>query len=163
MRWKSTTNRAREASVAAGLRASSKFYGFLWSVREELFDDAFQDELIAAYEPRGQEPCAPAMLAMVMLLQRYTGLSDAAAVDQAENDQRWQLVLGTLGAQRAPFGQGSLVRFRAKAIAHDLDKKLVDRTVELAKQTKKFGWKQLRVALDSSPLEGAGRVEIRGT
>ena len=159
MRWKSATNRAREKAAVAALRPSSKFYGFLWSIREELFDDAFQDELIAAYEPRGQEPCPPALLAMVMLLQRYAGLSDAAAVDQAENDQRWKLVLGTLGKKQAPFGQGSLVRFRAKAIAHDLDKKLVDRTIELAKKTKKFGWKQLRVALDSSPLEGAGRVE----
>src|SRR5262249_38756365 len=30
---------------------------------------------------------------------------------------------------------------------------------ELAKRTGKFGWQKLRVALDSSPLEGAGRVE----
>ena len=159
MRWKPSANRIREQAVADGLRRSSKFYVFLWSIREELFDDAFQDELSTAYEPRGQEPCPPAQLAMVMLLQRYTGLSDAAAVDAAENDQRWQLVLSTLGKKRAPFGQGSLVRFRSRAIAHDLDKKLVDRTVELAKRTKKFGWQKLRVALDSSPLEGAGRVE----
>jgi hypothetical protein len=44
-------------------------------------------------------------------------------------------------------------------IGHDLDRKLVDRTVELARKTNRFGWKQLRVALDSSPLDGAGRVE----
>ena len=159
MRWKTAAGRSRETLVAEGLRRASKFYVFLWSIREELFDDEFQAELIAAYDPRGQEPCPPAMLAMVMLLQRYTGLSDAAAVDEAENDLRWQLVLGTLGKRRAPFGQGSLVRFRARSIAHDLDKKLVDRTVELAKTTKRFGWKLLRVAFDSSPLEGAGRVE----
>ena len=159
MRWILPSNSARETAVAGGLRRASKFYVFLWRVREELFDEAFQEELAAAYEPRGQDPCPPAMLAMVTLLQRYTGLGDAGAVDQAENDQRWQLVLGTLGKERAAFGQGSLVRFRAKLIAHDLDKRLVDRTVELAKRTKLFGWKQLRVALDSSPLEGAGRVE----
>lgn len=159
MRWIPPSSSAREKALAGGLRRASKFYVFLWSVRTELFDDAFQEELCAAYEPRGQEPCPPAMLAMAMLLQRYTGLGDAAAVDQAENDQRWRLVLGTLGKKRAPFGQGSLVRFRAKAIAHDLDRRLVDRTVELAKTTKLFGWKQLRVALDASPLEGAGRVE----
>lgn len=159
MRWKPTLNPARERAVAERLRRSSKFYLFLWSVREELFDEEFQDELIAAYSPRGQDPCPPAMLAMVMLLQRFDGLSDADAVDEAENDQRWQLVLGTLGAKRAPFGQGSLVRFRMRAIEHDLDKKLVDRTVELAKRSKKYGWKHLKVALDSSPLEGAGRVE----
>jgi transposase len=44
-------------------------------------------------------------------------------------------------------------------VAHDLDKKLVDRTVELAKKSGNFGWKKLRVAIDSSPLQGAGRVE----
>lgn len=159
MRWKTSTHRVREKAVAEGLRRASKFYVFLWSIREELFNDAFQDELIAAYDPRGQEPCPPAMLAMVNLLQRYSGLSDAAAVDEAENDQRWRLVLGTLGKKRAPFGQGSLVRFRARAVEHDLDRKLVDRTVELAKATKTFDWRKLRVAFDSSPLEGAGRVE----
>ncbi|MCR9075564.1 MAG: transposase, partial [bacterium] len=88
---------------------------------------------------------------MVCLLQRYDGLSDADAVDSAENDRRWQLVLGTLGRDEAPFGQGTLVRFRTRMITHDLDKKLVDRTVELAKKTGGFGWKNVRVALDSSP------------
>jgi hypothetical protein len=32
-------------------------------------------------------------------------------------------------------------------------------TVELARSTGKFGWQKLKVALDSSPLKGAGRVE----
>jgi len=159
MRWKPSVKREVETAVADALRRRSRFYVFLWSIRGELFEGGFEDELIAAYEPRGQEPCPPAMLAMVMLLQRYAGLSDADAVEAAENDRRWQLVLGTLGKTASPFGQGSLVRFRARAIAHDLDKKLVDRTVELAKKTKKFGWQKLRVVFDSSPLEGAGRVE----
>jgi hypothetical protein len=161
MRWHFSTGRqlAVEAAVAAKLRAASKFYRFLWELREELFDDEFQRELMAVYEPRGQQPCPPAMLAMVNLLQRYEGLSDADAVEAAENDRRWRLVLGTIGDEQAPFGQGSLVRFRMRMIEHDLDRKLVDRTVELAKRTKKFGWQHLRAALDSSPLRGAGRVE----
>lgn len=145
--------------MAARLRRSSRFYKFLWEVRTELFGDGFEDELLDSYRPRGQDPCPPALLAMVCLLQRYDGLSDADAVDAAENDRRWQLVLGTLGRDEAPFGQGTLVRFRTRMIAHDLDKKLVDRTVELAKKTGGFGWKGVRVALDSSPLHGAGRVE----
>lgn len=149
----------REEKVAAKLRKASAFYRFLWEVRGELFSSEFQDELWKSYQPRGQEPCPPALLAMVLLLQRYDGVSDADAVDAAENDRRWQLVLGILGSDQAPFGQGTLVRFRVRAIANDLDKKLVDRTVELAKKTGGFGWKQLRIALDSSPLHGAGRVE----
>ena len=158
MRWSPKASEA-EKKVAAKLRKASAFYRFLWEVRNELFDAEFQDELAASYQPRGQDPCPPALLAMVMLLQRYDGLSDADAVDAAENDRRWQLVLGTLGLDQAPFGQGTLVRFRFRAISNDLDKRLVDRTVELAKNTGGFGWKQLRVALDSSPLNGAGRVE----
>jgi len=47
-------------------------------------------------------------------------------------------------------------------MAHDLDRKLVDRTVELAKRSGTFGWKKLRVALDSSPLQGAGESKTRG-
>jgi hypothetical protein len=158
MRWNPKTSEA-EKKVAAKLRRASAFYRFLWSIRGELFASEFQDTLAASYQPRGQDPCPPALLAMVMLLQRYEGLSDADAVEAAENDRRWQLVLGTLGQERAPFGQGTLVRFRLRAVANDLDKRLVDRTVELAKRTGGFGWKQLRVALDSSPLHGAGRVE----
>jgi hypothetical protein len=159
MHWKPSVDKKREKAVAERLRRSSKFYRFLWEIRGQLFADGFEDELIASYQPRGQDPCPPALLAMVMLLQRYEGLSDARAVDAAENDRRWQLVLGTLGDDKAPFGQGSLVRFRMRVIAHDLDKKLLDRTVELAKKTGAFGWQKLRVSLDSSPLQGAGRVE----
>src|SRR5256885_3126362 len=158
MRW-TPRRTAAEEKVASKLRAASKFYRFLWAIREELFADGFEDELGRSYKPRGQDPCPPALLAMVVLLQRYDGLSDADAVDAAENDRRWQLVLGILGCDQAPFGQGTLVRFRMRAISNDLDKKLVDRTVELAKKTGGFGWKQLRIALDSSPLHGVGRVE----
>jgi hypothetical protein len=158
MRW-NVKKTPREREVAARLRAASKFYRFLWEIREELIADGFEDLLLESYQPRGQDPCPPAMLAMVLLLQRYEGLSDADAVEAAENDRRWQLVLGTLDQQTAGFGQGSLVRFRTRMVAHDLDKKLVDRTVELAKKSGGFGWQKLRVALDSSPLHGAGRVE----
>ncbi len=159
MRWNPPSKSAGEQAVANRLRPSSKFYRFLWEIRGELFADGFEEELIAAYRPRGQDPCPPALLAMVMLLQRYEGLSDADAVDAAENDLRWQLVLGTLGQDKAPFGQGSLVRFRVRSAHHDLDRKLVERTVALAKKSGRFGWQKLRAALDSSPLEGAGRVE----
>jgi hypothetical protein len=161
LRWTFSTGArlAAEQKLVAKLRAGSKFYRFLFEVRDELFDDEFQDVLAGAFDPRGQEPVAPAFVAMVNLLQRYTGLGDRDAVETAENDRRWQAILGTLGSDEAGFGQGSLVRFRVRMAEHDLDKKLVERTIEIAKRTKKFGWKNLKAVLDSSPLEGAGRVE----
>ena len=145
--------------MAAVLHRAGKFYVFLRTVRAELFDDAFQAELAAVYQPRGTAPLPGALLAMVTLLQAYDQVSDAEAVVAARVDQRWQLVLGCLGTTAAPFSQGALVKFRERMIAHDLDRKLLDRTVALAKQTGRFGWQALRAALDSSPLVGAGRVE----
>jgi hypothetical protein len=148
-----------EARVAQMLHRVGKFYVFLREVRAELFDEAFQAQLAAAYQPRGTAPLPAALLAMVTLLQAYDQIGDAEAVVAAQVDQRWQLVLGCLGARKAPFSQGVLVKFRQRMIAHDLDQQLLDRTVALAKRTGRFGWQALRAALDSSPLVGAGRVE----
>jgi hypothetical protein len=148
-----------EARVAATLHRIGKFYVFLRTVRAELFDEAFQAELAAVYHPRGTAPLPAGLLAMVTVLQAYDQVGDAEAVVAAALDPRWQLVLGCLGMTKAPFSQGALVTFRERMIAHELDQKLLDRTVALAKQTGRFGWQALRAALDSSPLIGAGRVE----
>lgn len=148
-----------ETTLVGRLRRSGKFYVFLRSIRHELFDEAFQAELAAVYRPRGTRPIPPALLAMVLLLQAYDQVGDAEAVENATVDLRWQLVLNCLGATRAPFSQGVLVAFRTRLIAHDLDKRLLDKTVALAKARGGFGWQHLRAALDSSPLLGAGRIE----
>ena len=86
MHWKPPVGSAREERVAKRLRASSKFYRFLWEIRHELFGGGFEEQLIAAYQPRGQSLCSPVMLVMVMLFQRYEGISDVDVVDVAEND-----------------------------------------------------------------------------
>jgi hypothetical protein len=151
---------AHERNVAKRLHRIGTLYVFLREIRHELFAASFAAELAKAYKkPRGTAPLPPALLAMVTLLQAYDQVGDAEAVVTASMDKRWQLVLGTLGEDEAPFSQGSLVLFRERLLAHDLDRKLVSRTVELAKASGKFGWQQLRAALDSSPLLGAGRVE----
>jgi Transposase DDE domain len=64
-----------------------------------------------------------------------------------------------MGAQEPPFSKGTLVGFRRRLIESGLDRRLIERTVELAARTKGFGARALRAALDSSPLWGAGRVE----
>jgi len=74
-------------------------------------------------------------------------------------DRRWQLVLDCMGAEEPPFSKGTLVGFRKRLVERDLDRRLVERTVEVAARTKGFGARALRAALDSSPLWGAGRVE----
>ena len=142
-----------------------KLLGFLRLHRHELFDDAFQDELAAMYRATGAGKAArpPAMMAMAMLVQGYLGMSDAEMIELTVVDLRVQMVLGCLGAEEPPFSQGALQEFRERLIAADLDRRVLERTVELAKATKAFDYRKLpttlRVAIDSSPLEGAGRVE----
>jgi len=160
IRWTCPTElSAEEQRVARALHRIGRFYVFLREIRGELFDEVFQAELATVYQPRGTAPVPPALLAMVTLLQAYDQVGDADAVVTAQMDKRWQLVLGGLGATEAPFSQGVLVTFRERMIAHDLDRKLLTRTIELAKRTGKFGWQRLQAALDSSPLLGAGRIE----
>jgi len=159
IRWKPPIELSpKEQRIAKVLKRVGKFYVFLREIRHELFDEEFQAELATAYEPRGTEPLPAALLAMVTLLQAYDQTGDADAVVTAQMDGRWQLVLGCLDAKRAPFSQGVLSQFRERMVAHELDKKLLDRTVEMAKRTNKFGWQHLKAVLDSSPLLGAGRV-----
>jgi hypothetical protein len=75
------------------------------------------------------------------------------------------MVLGTLdaAADEPAFSQGGLQQFRERLIACEMDRRLLERTVEVAKATKGFDAKKtprsLRVGVDSRPLEGAGRVE----
>jgi transposase len=163
IRWACPTEfTAEEKRVAQALHRIGKFYVFLREIRAELFDETFQAELASAYQPRGTAPVPPALLAMVLLLQAYDQVGDAEAVVTAQLDPRWQLALGCVGTTTAPFSQGVLVKFRARMIAHELDRKLLTRTIELAKRTGKFGWQHLQAALDSSPLLGRAASRTRG-
>lgn len=144
---------------------TGKLFGFLREHRHELFDDAFQDELDAAYRDTGagKPPVPPALMAMAILLQAYEGASDAKAVEMTVVDLRWQMVLDRLGETDPAFSQGALCNFRHRMIRHDLDRRLLERTVAIAQRVGGFDSrklpKTLRLAIDSSPLEGAGRVE----
>ena len=139
----------------------AKLFVFLRQHRHELFDEEFQAELAQAYadSPRGQPPVPPARLALATILQACTKVSDDEVIEATVMDRRWQLVLDCMNAGEPPFSRGTLVAFRGRLIEKDLDRRLVERTVDLAARTGGFGARALRAALDSSPLWGAGRVE----
>jgi hypothetical protein len=149
-----------ELAVIKAVRRARLFV-FLRLHRHELFDEQFQAELARAYadSPKGQPPVPPARLALATILQAYTGVSDDEVIEATVMDRRWQLVLDCLGAEEPPFSKGTLAGFRKRLIEKDLDRRLIERTVELAARTRGFGARALRGALDSSPLWGAGRVE----
>jgi len=147
-----------EAQIVKRVRRA-KLFVMLRLRRHELFDEGFQGELAGLYRdrPKGQPPVPPARLALATILQAYTGASDDEVIEATVMDRRWQLVLDCLDVEQPPFAKGTLQNFRTRLIAANLDRRLVERTVELS-ATPAAG-RRLRVALDSSPLWGAGRVE----
>ena len=150
-----------EQKIAVRTQKARKFFVFLRTIRHELLDADFQQTLAQGYspEPGGKAPVEAGVLALATLLQAYCHVSDQDAVELTVMDKRWQMVLDCLGAEHPPFSRGTLFHFRMRLIAHNLDKALLDRTVALAEQIGGFGARQLRAALDSTPLFGAGRVE----
>ena len=157
----------QEKLILKRLNRVRALFGFLRLHRHELFDDAFQAQLEEMYRNTGagEDPVPPAMLCMALLLQGYVGASDAEAVELTVMDLRWQMVLGCFGADEPPFSQGTLQKFRERMLAHEVDRVLLERTVELVRagvasrgEGQALG-KALRVAIDSRPLIGAGRVE----
>lgn len=159
--WHPPVELSPQEQVVVSRVRRAKLFTFLRRIRHQLFPEDFQKELATIFKdrPKGQPPVPPAQLALTTILQAYTGVSDDEAIEALLMDRRWQLVLDCLDGAAPPFGKGTLVRFRTALIEHGLDRRLIERTVELAAGDGGFGPRQLRAALDSSPLWGAGRVE----
>lgn len=165
-RWKPKSEITKqEEYILKRSRKKRKLFSFLRENRNRLFDDEFQQELEEMYRDTGagREPLRPALMAMALIMQGYLGVSDADAVELTVVDLRWQMVLDCLGETSPAFSQGALFEFRERLIEHDMDRRLLERTAEIARATKGFDAKKLpktlRIAIDSSPLAGAGRVE----
>ena len=165
-RWTPPTEPTRqEKALLKRCKKTRKLYAFLREQRLAIFDDERQDWLESMYRETGagKEPVCPALMAMALILQGYFKVSDAEAVELTVVDLRWQMVLGCLGARTPAFSQGALFDFRERLIAHDMDIKLLEHTAAAARTSKGFDArklpKNLRLAIDSCPLDGAGRVE----
>jgi Transposase DDE domain/Transposase domain (DUF772) len=159
--WKPQVELSEQEEQIVKKIRKAKLFVFLRQHRHELLDEAFQQELANLYRKaeRGQPPVAPAVLALALILQAYTGVSDDEVIEATLMDRRWQLVLDCLDSEQAPFSKGTLVAFRQRLIEAHMDRRLIERTIEVASQSQTFGPRALRAALDSSPLWGAGRVE----
>ncbi len=164
-RWTpATTVKPQEQCLIRRCSKKRKLFVFLRQHRSDLFDESMQAELESMYRDTGagKDAAPPALMAMALILQGYLGLSDGDAVEASVVDLRWQMVLDRLGATTPAFSQGALFDFRERLIRHDMDRRLLERTAELARATHGFDAKKipktLRIAVDSSPLMGAGRV-----
>ena len=139
-----------DVSATAGVDRRGESYGASWG---DLNGDGFPDLFASNHR---QQPSlflnmgngTFAETAPNVLTWRNRSRADTHGGTWADYDNDGDLDL------MVTTGTGNLSQFLVNE-----NQRLVDRTVELAKQSKKFDWRKLRVIFDSSPLEGAGRVE----
>ena len=135
----------QETAILKRVARKRKLFEFLRLYRMRIFDEAFQADLDGMYRDTGAGlgPIPPALMAMALILQGYLGVSDADAVELTVLDLRWQMVLDRLGHDEPAFSQGALFEFRERLIRTDMDRRLLERTAEVARQTNAFDWRKL--------------------
>jgi hypothetical protein len=77
--WHPPRELSDEEQLISSRIRRAKLFIFLRLVRHQLFNDEFQTELGKIYNdsPKGHPPVSPAQLALVTILQAYTGASDS--------------------------------------------------------------------------------------
>ena len=150
---KSATQRRFEDPLAVlGDRLKDgSIYKLLAENGHELFpDDYFADCYSAARDGR---PTVPArILATVMLLQAFEGLSDREATDRLGFDLRWQAAAGVAIGEE-PFHPTVLVGARNRLRASSRPRRLFEDTKQAAREAGVLG-NRVRV-LDSTPIYDA--------
>lgn len=111
-------------------------------------DDMFAD----LYNSTGRRSVPPQIVATVMVLQRWFGLSDREAVQAFEFDTRWKYACGGLDFDSPGFVHTVLVYTRARLAASDRPRRIFEVTLEAARQA---GVVSAKRVLDSTPLYDA--------
>ena len=115
----------------------------------ELFpDDAFADLYIA----NGRPSIAPRIVSVVMVLQRYSGMSDREAVDAFAFDARWKYAAGALDFDFPGFVHTVLVEMRERLRRSEHPNRIFEAVIGAAREAGLIGRKRV---LDSTALYDA--------
>lgn len=112
----------------------------------------FVDEMFAdLYSPRGRRSIAPRVMATVMVLQRFEGLSDSEAVDRLQFDLRYKWACG-LPYDAPSFDSTLLVDMRARLRNSAAPDRIFEAVLDVAKKANLVGKKRI---VDSTALYDA--------
>ena len=138
------------------LVGAESFYVYLADHRHELFRD---EDFASLYCPdNGRRSIPPSVLAVALLLQWYDNVSDEEAARRAKLDLSWKVALG-IELMDVPFVKSVLCEFRNKLILHKQQKHFFDLSLKHARTQGFFTSRNIRVALDTTPIFGRGAVE----
>lgn len=138
------------------LVGAESFYVYLADHRHELFRD---EDFASLYCPdNGRPSIAPSVLAVALLLQWYDSVADEEAARRAKLDLSWKVALG-IELMDVPFVKSVLCEFRNKIILHKQQKRFFDLSLKHARTQGFFKSRNIRIALDTTPIFGRGAVE----
>lgn len=122
--------------------------------------DLFRDEDFAAFysEKNGRPSVPPSLLVLTMIMQAQANISDREAIARTACDLRWAAVL------RRHAGEPLCVRstlelFRSHLIIHGEAARILKASIQQAARKGLLKTKELRVAVDTKPMECRGAVE----
>jgi IS5 family transposase len=125
----------------------------IWAVLHRECHRLFPDELFAdLFTTTGRRSVPPRIVATVMVLQRWFGLSDREAVQAFEFDARWKYACGGLDFDYPGFAHTVLVDMRARLDRSDRPKRIFEVTLAAARDA---GVVSAKRVLDSTPLYDA--------
>src|SRR5882757_3851446 len=128
---------------------ATSIYGLLYRESHRLFpDEAFAD----LFADIGRASVPPRIVAVVMVLQRFEGLSDREAVDRVTFDLRWKYAAGGLDFDYAGFVHTVLVDMRALLRTSERPNRIFETALEVAREAGLIGRKRV---LDSTALYDA--------
>jgi hypothetical protein len=125
----------------------------IWAVLARDGDRLFGDEMFAdLFTSTGRRSVPPRIVATVMVLQRWCGMSDREAVAAFEFDARFKYACGGLAFDSPGFAHTVLVDMRARLARSDRPRRIFDVVLGAARQAGVVGTKR---ALDSTPVYDA--------
>ena len=125
----------------------------IWAVLHRECHVLFPDELFAdLFTTTGRRSVPPRIVATVMVLQRWFGLSDREAVQAFEFDARWKYACGGLEFDYPGFAHTVLVDMRARLACSQRPKRIFEVSLQAAREA---GVVSAKRVLDSTPLYDA--------
>lgn len=132
------------------------FYGYLVRHRHEMFRD--EDFAFLYCLDNGRTSVPPSLIAMALLLQCYTGVSDQETIDRVKFDLRWKVALG-LRLDEEPLVKSTLQLFRNQLIIHQRAKLLFQKAMEYLRRQGFVKKHKIHLALDTTAIFGKGAVQ----
>lgn len=127
----------------------TSIYKLLHRESHQLFAD---EEFADLFMGTGRNCVPPRILAVVMVLQRFEGLSDREAVDRFTFDARWKYAAGGLESEYPSFVHTVLVNMRARLRKSERPDRIFDVVLDVARKAGFVGKKRV---LDSTALYDA--------